>query len=475
MTYVASWNSIRNHVIPQWLKNAKFGIYAHWGVYSVPACGPNGTWYPYQMYRPGNPQYDHHVKTYGPPEEFGYKDFIPMFTAEHFDAEEWAELFKASGARFAGPVAEHHDGFSMWDSEVNEWNAARMGPKRDVVGELAGAIRKQDMRFMVAMHHAENHWFYNHDERYDTVDPRYAGLYGAPHDVGALGDSARPWIQQERPDRAFLDQWLGKLLEVVDNYQPDLVWFDDGINLIQEHYKREFLAYYYNQEKNWGKEVVVTYKDHDLVPGAGLIDLEQGSFSEMTHMEWLTDTTVDNGNGWCFLQNNTYKSPTELVHYLIDNVSKNGHLLLNVDPMPNGQIPEPSRNILNEIGRWLEVNGEAIYGTTPWIAYGEGPTRMQKSGGFSEDEKLQYTPEDFRFTCKDDVLYATCMAWPGREVCIHTPWGKLYPAEIASIRMLGDHGELKWRIADEALHVEVPDTRPCDHAYVFKISRKRPF
>jgi alpha-L-fucosidase len=171
MAYLASWNSLRSHVIPQWFRDAKVGIYAHWGVYSVPACGPNGTWYPYNMYRPGTSQYDFHVKEYGPPEEFGYKDFIPMFTAEHFDADEWAELFKTAGARFAGPVAEHHDGFSMWDSKINEWNAARMGPERDVVGELAAAIRKQDMHFMVALHHAENHWFFNHDKRYDTIDP----------------------------------------------------------------------------------------------------------------------------------------------------------------------------------------------------------------------------------------------------------------------------------------------------------------
>jgi len=179
------WRLLRRHATPQWLQDAKFGIYTHWGIYSVPACGPNGTWYPYYMYREGTPQYEYHVKTYGHPTAFGYKDFIPQFTAEKFDPDAWAELFKRAGARFAGPVAEHHDGFAMWDSQLTEWNAARMGPKRDVVGELAAAIRKQGMRFMVAMHHAENWWYFPHWRgEFDTADPRYAGLYGPPHDQG---------------------------------------------------------------------------------------------------------------------------------------------------------------------------------------------------------------------------------------------------------------------------------------------------
>lgn len=457
-----SWNSLRQHTLPQWFRDAKFGIYAHWGIYSVPACGHNGTWYAYNMYRPGNPQHWHHVENYGGPQKFGYKDFIPMFTAEYFDANEWAELFKASGAQYAGPVAEHHDGFSMWNSKVNEWNSARMGPKRDVVAELERAIRKQGLRFMTAMHHAENHWFFNHDDQYDTNDPRYAGLYCRP--------MRRGW-----PDKAFLDQWLAKLREVVEGYRPDLVWFDFGLKEVQEHYKREFLSWYYNQAEARGQEVVVAYKYHDLVPGTGLIDLELGRFNELTHMEWLTDSTVDDSQGWCYLKNNKYKSPTQVIHYLIDNVSKNGYLLLNVDPMPDGRIPEPSQNILREMGKWLAVNGEAIYGTTPWMVYGEGPTRMQKSGEFTEQEKLRYTPEDFRFTCKDDVLYAICLARPGREAVIRELAKRLYPSEIKSIHMLGVRKKLDWKIADDGLRIELPEEFSGEHAYVFKIQRQPPW
>ena len=478
MAYEAHWNSIRTHALPEWFRDGKFGIYTHWGLYSVPGRGPNGTWYPYNMYRPGTPQHEYHTKTYGRPEEFGYKDFIPMFTAERFDADEWAEMFAGAGAAFAGPVAEHHDGFSMWDSAVNEWNAARMGPSRDVTGLLAEAIRKQDMRFMVALHHAENWWFFNHNDAYDTTDPQYAGLYGEPHDVNLdVEDLPRDWTRLTRPNKAFLDTWLAKIKEVIDGYEPDLMWFDFGIRFVQEHYKREFLAYYYNAAERWGKDVVVTYKNHDLVPGSGLIDLELGRFSELTYNEWITDTTVDDGEGWCFLHNNTYKPPTELVHYLIDNVSKNGYMLLNVDPMPDGRIPEPSQHSLREIGAWLRVNGEAIYGTTPWMAFGEGPTKMEKTGGFTESEKLTYTPNDFRFTMKDDVLYAIVLAWPEHEASVKTVWEKVYPGEIARVTMLGVEGELRWRYndAERALEIETPEKRPCDHAWVFRIERRRPF
>ena len=324
-----SWRSLRRHATPQWLQDAKFGIYTHWGIYSVPACGPNGTWYPYYMYREGTPQYEHHVKNYGDPTAFGYKDFTPQFTAEKFDPDAWAELFKRAGARFAGPVGEHHDGFAMWDSRLTEWNAARMGPKRDVVGELATAIRKQGMRFMVAMHHAENWWFFPHwREEFDTADPRYAGLYGPPHDqdqaIPMLTSLFEEWELQEKPSKAFLDMWLGKLREVVEGYEPDLIWLDLGLRYVQEHYKREFLAYYYDKAQEWGKEVAVTYKWHDLVPGAGLVDLERRRFDTLTYHDWLTDTTVDDGRGWSYLPETAYKSATTLVHYLIDNVSKNG-------------------------------------------------------------------------------------------------------------------------------------------------------
>lgn len=477
MKYTPSWNSVKEHVTPKWLKEAKFGIYTHWGIYSVPACRPNGTWYPINMYREGTPQHEYHVKTYGDPSKFGYKDFIPMFTGEKFDADEWAEIFKNSGARFAGPVGEHHDGFCMWDTQYSDWNAARMGPKRDVVGELEKAIRNQDMRYVVALHHAENWFFFPHwKKNYDTSDPRYAGLYGEPHNMEWEKGEPKGSVfnLQEKPSKAFLDQWLNKTKEVIDKYRPDALWFDFGLKYIQENYKQELLAYYYNKEEEWGREVVLMYKNQDLPVGSGLIDLELGRFNDLTHNDWITDSTVDDGEGWCYLFDARYKTPASLVHYLIDNVSKNGYLLLNVGPKPNGEIPEEAKHILSEMGKWLSLNGEAIYGTTPWITYGEGPTKMTKSGMFNEDEKLNYTAKDFRFTIKGDILYAICLNRPEQEVVIET-MKSLYPSEIESIKMLGVDRELPWTMTGEGLKIQSPGEKPCDYAYVFKITRKHPF
>jgi alpha-L-fucosidase len=468
--YQPSWNSLRTHITPQWFRDAKFGIYTHWGVYSVPACGPNATWYPYNMYREGNPQYEHHVKTYGPPSKFGYKDFIPMFTAEKFDPDEWAEIFKNSGARFAGPVGEHHDGFCMWDSRYTDWSAARMGPSRDVVAELEKAIRKAGMKFLVALHHAENWWFYPHwRKEFDTSDPKYAGLYGEPHNLLGAGKS---FFDQDKPSRAFLEQWKGKILEVIDNFRPDVLWFDFGLGFVQEQYRKEFLAYYYNKAMEWDTEVVVTYKEHYLAPGSAVVDLELGRFGELTYHDWITDTTVDAGEGWGYLRETEYKSTCSLVHYLVDNVSKNGYLLLNIGPKPNGEIPEQAREVLKGMGQWLDVNGEAIYGATPWLAYGEGPTQMQKTGAFCEKEEVTYTAQDIRFTSKDNVLYAICLGWPGAQVKINT-LKALFPWEIQSVRMLGVDRDLEWSLQPDGMAIKTPAGKPCEHAYVFKIVRQR--
>jgi alpha-L-fucosidase len=480
MRYEPTWESLRTHPTPQWFRDAKFGIYTHWGVYAVPACGKNATWYPYFMYRGGR-QYQHHIETYGPPSRFGYKDFIPEFTAEEFDPDEWAELFKKAGAQFAGPVGEHHDGFSMWDSQVNKWNAARMGPKRDVVGELETAIRGAGMRFLVALHHAELWWFYPHWlEGADTADPRYAGLYGPPHnlewatDKPEHADEFNYWPLQDKPTRAFLDQWLGKTLEVIDNYQPDILWFDYALRYIQEHYKRGFMAHYYNQAEARSREVVVTYKYHHLVPGSGVIDLELGRFGELTYHDWLTDTSVDDQGAWGYVSDAGYKPVSAIVHNLVDNVSKNGYVLLNVGPMADGRIPEQAREVLLGIGEWLDVNGEAIYGTTPWLTYGEGPTQMARTGYFSERQEVTYTAADIRFTAKGDAIYATALGWPGEQLLIESLAG-LYESEIAAVRMLGVEQELAWSLSPQGLTVHVPAERPCDHAYVVKIVRQRPF
>jgi alpha-L-fucosidase len=369
----------------------------------------------------------------------------------------------------------------MWDTRYSEWNAATMGPKRDIVGELERTIRSRGMRYMVALHHAENWWFFPHwRKEFDTADPRYAGLYGEAHNVD-WGDQPptpkegeRFWELMDPPSKNFLDLWQAKTEEVIDRYRPDLIWFDFGLQFVQEHYKRAMLAYYYNQADAWGKEVVVTYKWHNLAPGAGVVDLELGRFDTLTYHDWITDTTVDDGHGWGYLKETQYKSLRTLIHYLAENVSKNGYMLLNVGPKPNGEIPAEAQALLKGIGAWLRVNSEAIYGTTAWMTYGEGPTQMTKAGYFMEDQEVQYTAHDIRFTSKDDVLYAICLGWPDGPLTIET-LRSLYPSEIKRVRMLGVDQDLAWSHSRAGLTVTPPAQKPCEHAFVFKIERKPPF
>jgi alpha-L-fucosidase len=486
-----TWSSLKKHQSPEWLMDAKFGIYYHWGIYSVPARGSNGSWYPYNMYRKGTPQNKYHVKKYGDPAKFGYKDFIPQFTAEKFNPDAWAKLFKEAGAKFAGPVAEHHDGFSMWDSKVNPWNAKQMGPKRDTVGEMAQAIRKQGMKFLAAFHHAENWWFYQHWSReYDTADPRYAGLYGPLHDQDADSKHAKSlhdWNNQANPTVAFWETWKAKIVEVIDKYRPDLLWFDFGLGRVHDRYKREVLAYYFNRALEWDVEVDVMYKTRDLPPNIGLLDYELGRSDKLTYHRWITDTSIDDQGAWGYVQEAGVKSLSAVVHNLIDNVSKNGLLLLNVGPKPNGEIPTEACQVLQGLGDWLTRNGEAIYQTTPWIMAEEGPTKLSRSGMFSERVEVNYTPQDIRFVTKGNAIYAIVLGCPAGTVTIRSlipsvahlerkarpsQFYSLTPEQIAGITMLGHPGLLQWEMAPQGLRIHLPTSQndPKDQAaVVFKI------
>jgi alpha-L-fucosidase len=471
MPYQPTWSSLKAHETPAWFLDAKFGIYFHWGIYSVPARGRNGSWYPHNMYRQKTPQYKYHVQHFGDPAKFGYKDFIPRFTAEKFDAAEWARLIRDAGAKFAGPVAEHHDGFSMWDSQVNPWNAKKMGPKRDIVGEMAKALRNEGLKFLTAFHHAENWWFFPHSKKYDTSDPAFAGLYGAAHDID-VDPSTRDWPSQQAPPAAFWDQWKAKIIEVIDKYQPDLLWFDFGLGLTHDRYKREVLAYYFNQGEGWGKEVDVIYKGHDLPPGVGVLDYELGRSDRLAYNPWITDTSVDDIGAWSYVQEAGFKPVSALVHNLADNVAKNGLMLLNFGPKASGEIPQGARDGLSGLGEWLKVNGDAIYSTTPWTTAEEGPTRLEKGGMFAERNEVQYTPKDIRYVTKENSVYAIVLGIPKDQVLleaflpsrVHFP-----PDEIVAVELIGETSPLRWEMTKKGLLVRLPEKKPCASAIVLKI------
>jgi alpha-L-fucosidase len=450
------WEALQQHPIPEWFKDAKLGIYAHWGVYCVPAFGHE--WYPRKIYLTDTKEHRHHVETYGDPSKFGYKDFIPSFTAENFDAEQWAELYEAAGAKFAGPVAEHHDGFSMWPSKVNRWNAGNMGPKRDVVGELANALRKRGIKIIASFHHGYNfQGYYVPTEGWDVADPEYYDLYGQFDDV----------------DEAH-DRWLVKIKEVIDAYQPDQIWFDFGLDKIPDEVKLEMAAYYYDHEKKWGKEVIITRKGNHLPEGVGVLDIERGKMEGVQPLLWQTDDSIAT-NSWCYVQNLQVKPSEELVHELIDIVSKNGVLLLNVCPKADGTFPDDQKKLLHEIGDWLEVNGEGIYGTRPWHLHGEGSNVYDKGRGLGDEgTQVDFTAGDVRFTKKGDDLYAICLGWPDGPVALESVLVRGVGSR-ASVTLLGHDEPLKFSASQSGtLIIEppdlAPDDRPCDHAYTFRIS-----
>ncbi|MCH7905270.1 MAG: alpha-L-fucosidase [Armatimonadetes bacterium] len=424
--YQQNWESLSKHnEAPEWFRDAKFGIYFHWGVYSVPAFGSE--WYPRNMYLKGSSVNKHHIETWGDPSEFGYEKFVPLFRAEKFDADEWADLFVKSGAKFAGPVAEHHDGFAMWDSDVTPWNAADMGPKRDITGELAKAIRARGMKFVTSFHHARNSLWQNGGNWTGHYDGAYKNYPSVLEDAGVAQ------MFGYMPRKQFLDAWYGKLEEVIDQYQPDIIWFDSWLDQIDESYQQRFLQHYFNSAAKWGKEVVVTTKGLDFPRDVAVEDFEKGRADDLTPYPWLTDDTLSWGS-WSYTENLEIKTAKTVIHTLIDIVSKNGQLLLNISPMADGTIPGNQRKVLREIGLWLLfTNGEAIYNTRPWLIYGEGPTQMRKGGHFVG--RVDYTREDIRYTQSKDgkTLYAIMLGVPNGDVTLKS----VSASGITNVSMLG--------------------------------------
>lgn len=466
LAFKPTWESLQQYQCPEWFRDAKFGIYAHWGPYCVPAFPTTTDWYSHHMYQPNHAIHIYHVETYGPVTEFGYKEFVPLFTAPKFDADTWAELYKESGARFAGPVAEHCDGFAFWDSDLTEWDSVDKGPKRDVVSEMAEAIRSRGLKFITSFHHHWKWgWYATSIQGTDCLDPTYHQLYGP-----SLPASA--WNFQDpnpKPDTAFCTEWRDKVKEVVDKYHPDLIWFDNRMHIIDESYRIDMTAHYYNQAATRNQEVVLTYKEKDIAEGAGVIDLERNRMPDIFPEPWLTDTSIAK-NSWSYCPKLEYYSSDRLIQDLVDIVSKNGCMLLNIAPHPDGSIPEPQKERLRAMGAWLRENGEAIYGSRPWKVFGEGPTITPK-GHLSDLGFDGFVAEDTRFTQAKDgsALYLFLFGWPKHNsVRVRS----LTPdrGTIKTISFLAHDAPVRWQQSEAGLDLSLSVKPPAKHTIVLKIT-----
>jgi alpha-L-fucosidase len=469
--YEPTWASVDRHLAaPEWFQDAKFGIYFHWGGFSTAAFG--NEWYPRNMYVPGSRENAHHIATYGDPSVWPYdyfltgaKDkagnfvqFAPRLTSQggNWDPEAWAQLFADAGARFAGPVAEHHDGFSMWDSKVNEWNSAKVGPKLDLLAIHAKAIRGQGLRLLTSLHHA-----YNFNGYYEYVpqqgDPSLRKLFG------------------QLPTDQENQLWLAKLKEVVDGYHPDVLWEDFDLIKVEEQQRLAFLSYYYNSALLTQQRVVATYKDGYDNKGE-VFDYERGGPADLTTPYWLTDDSISSSS-WGYTAGMGYYTSPQMIHSLIDRVSKNGTMLLNVAPMADGTIPQGQQDILHSIGNYLRQAGESIYDTRSWAVYGEGPTKM---GGGSFTGPKTGTNKDIRFTRNktEDTLYATVLGWPDNGVLTVTTLaeGHIDLRNLSGVRLLdsraGSYVTLRELGQDSGgLSIAVPDQAPFDApAYVVELT-----
>ena len=467
-----NWESLE-HTAPNWFRDAKFGLFFHWGPYSVPAF--QNEWYSRNMYAKGLQQNLHHVATYGKLSDFGYKDFYGMFTGEGFDADAWADLVVRSGARYAGLVTEHADNFSMWDSKISEINCVNYGPGRDITGLTAEAFRKRDIKVLATFHHAWNWgWFMSTDNEADVYDPANEKFYGK-----ALPLETNRYLPYRYPDAAFNDLWKDKVLEVCEKYRPDALYFDSRTCIIAESHRYAMAEQYYKI----CPDGILTYKQEDFPAGIGVLDVERGCFAQARAFPWQTDDRLEDNVTWCIVQQPKYKKAASIVHQLCDTVAKNGNLLLNIGPCTDGSFHPDAVREIEAVGDWLRVCGEAIYGTRPYTVCAEGPTGIEDAdynpdminqqivnGGEGEIKGRAFTSKDFRFTAKEGAVYAIALGWPENgKLCIRTLAKSAALPNVKQVRLLGHGGPLRFIHHEHGLEVALPEHRPCGYAYALRI------
>ncbi len=472
--YEPTFESLSKHgAAPEWFADAKLGIYFHWGPYSVPAYG--SAWYPHNMYKDNSAVRKYHEKNYGSIYEFGYEDFIPMFKAEKFDPDDWAKLFKMAGAKFAGPVAQHHDGFAMWNSEINPWNASDMGPKRDILGDIFTSLKKERLKTIATFHHARNgqrnadkpelwknaynsHYVYHPDLPTATTDEKLRKLFGNFETI-----------------EEFNQYWLDQVNEVVDKYSPDILWYDSWLNLIPEDKILQMAAHHFNNGLKNDKEVMLAHKQEDLPQEFSVLDYEQGGRKDAWPTPWMTDVTLGK-NRWMYVKGHPYKTADLVVRNMIDVWSKNGVVLLNVSPRADGVINQEQRNILKEIGDWMQIHGEAVYGTRPHNIFGFGNAQTGKGHNAGQSSTVKYTADDVRFTVAKDkkAMYIFFLGKPeiGKRIQMKSIGGyhrNIPPGKIKKIIHLGSNTETKFKHSTSTFYLTIPDTKLNNIANVFKL------
>jgi len=471
--YQDNWESLSQHPTPDWYYRGKLGIFIHWGIYSVPAFG--NEWYSRNMYNASREEFTHHQMTYGHQKHFGYKDFIPYFKGEKFDPKKWIALFQASGAKFIMPVAEHHDGFAMYDTAFNRWNAVNMGPCRDVLGELKEAAEESGMRLAVSTHRAEHYYFMNLGRSFDSDvnDDAYADFYGPAvyrEEFNAENMSNTTETPSAiGPTEEWLTDWMVRTCELIDRYQPKVIYFDWWIqNHSFKPYLKKIAAYYYNRAAQWGEEVTMNFKREAFPPGVATFDVERGALTGISPVPWQTCTAIGK-ESWGYTRNNEFKSSRQIVCDLIDIVSKNGMLLLNVGPRADGTITQEETKVLTDLGKWLEINGEGIYNTVPWKQFGEGQVNAQE-GFFMDGDEKAYGPDDFRFTYRGGCVYAFQMRPDGAKVQIRSMAEHgMYDFLVENVSLMGWDKQLTWQRTYAGLEIEVPSGVNLEFPLCFRI------
>ncbi len=479
--FKATDESLKQFKCPEWFRDAKFGIWAHWGPQAVPR---EGDWYAKRMYQSEtkdwktgeikgpDPAYTSHLKIYGHPSKFGYKDIIPLWKAEKWDPEKLMSLYKKAGAKYFVSMGSHHDNFFLWNSKIHRWNAVNMGPKKDVVGIWQMAAKKEGLRFGVSEHLAASYtWFqdaHGADKTgpyagipYDGVDSLYFDLY---HTKAAPDDY--DWLTK---NPAYHLEWFSYIKELIDNYHPDLLYSDSVLPF--GDIGRSLVAHFYNTDlvKNNGKlEAVYNCKEPSL--GRFAEDLERGIKDTISEYPWQTDTSIGD---WFYRTGQKYKTPSEIIQMLVDIVSKNGNLLLNIVQTPEGDLEPDMLKSLEDIGKWTSVNGEGIYGSRPWKIYGYNhpvnPDEIKNS--YWGEDKLNYNSKDIRFTTKGDTLYAFCLGKPTEDIKI-PPLGsksKFSGKLISSVQLLGSKAKIDWKQDDDALIISKPSQMPDWQVLGFKL------